>query len=128
MTHSLFSFVTQANPAEPVAQVRFVDLRLFSRRTPNPVIPSGATRLFLAHGSGAPVHPEPRRLRLGGNLSGFPAQPLQPCRSRPKPRGVILRLPDEGSRRTSAFTAANAKCASAKSTAPQALSCFLPTA
>src|SRR5260370_16687755 len=30
----LYSCVTQANPAEPVAQVRFVDLRLFSRRPP----------------------------------------------------------------------------------------------
>jgi len=46
MTHSLFSFVTQANPAEPVAQVRFVDLRLFSRRTPNPVLRTFFVRRF----------------------------------------------------------------------------------
>src|SRR6266849_7303405 len=32
----LYSCVTQANRAEPVAQVRFVDLRLFSRRSPQP--------------------------------------------------------------------------------------------
>src|SRR5713226_857366 len=30
MTHSLFSFVTQANPAEPVAQAWFLGLRLFA--------------------------------------------------------------------------------------------------
>src|SRR4029077_16328787 len=33
------------DPAEPVAQVRFVDLRLFSRRTPQ-LIPSVATQHF----------------------------------------------------------------------------------
>src|SRR5260370_26150094 len=32
----LFSCFPQANPVDPVAQVLFVDLRLFSRRTPQP--------------------------------------------------------------------------------------------